>query len=415
MGKRSVRTIKLPQLAWFGVKELELSLPAEWEIEVYNMAGFSRPALPAEDIARALAAPVGCPPLRELAWGKKEVVIIFDDLTRVTRVSEIVPFILAELAAAGVPEGGIRFVAALGCHRAMDRLDFIKKLGAEVVERYPVYNHNPFANCVDIGATGSGLRVEVNAEVMGCDLKIAVGAVTPHIMTGFGGGGKIILPGISSIRTAAAFHRLEKEAGRGRVNRWMGVIEGNPLRDEVAEACQLAGLDFKVECLVNSWGETVAVFAGEPLAVHAVAVKEARRHYLTPGGGGCEVVIANTFAKANEALSGLPTAWQAVGRNGGDVVLIANAPDGQAVHYLMGTFGKNAFGELRLKAAVPPFVGRLIVFTEYPDPAGRGCFDPDERILFLSRWDEVLNVLTRRHGTGARVGVYPNADIQYSP
>lgn len=412
--KGGSQVIKVPQLAWFGAKELELPLPAEWEVAVYNMAGFNLPALSAEDISRALAAPVGCPPLRELARGKKEVVIIFDDLTRVTRVAEIVPFILEELAAAGVPEGGIRFIAALGCHGAMDRLDFIKKLGAEVVERYPVYNHNPFANCIDIGATGSGLRVEVNAEVMSCDLKIAISAVTPHIMTGFGGGGKIILPGVSSVRTTAAFHRLEKEAGQGRVSRWMGVIEGNPLLGEVAEACQLAGLDFKVECLVNSWGETVAVFAGQALAAHAAAVKEARRHYLTPKAAGCDVVIANTFAKANEAVAGLCTAYQAVEKNGGDVVLIANAPDGQAMHYLMGTFGKNAFGELRLQATVPPFVGRLIVFTEYPDPAGRGYFAQDERILFLSRWEEVLAVLTRRHGAGTKVGVYPNAEIQYS-
>ena len=118
-------TIRLPQQAWYDTCELELALPDGWQVEVLKMAGHDRPAMRPEEIGAAIASPIGSPPIRGLARGKKEVVIIFDDMTRVTRVAQIVPSLLEELAAAGIPDRRIRFIAGLGCHGAMDRLDFV--------------------------------------------------------------------------------------------------------------------------------------------------------------------------------------------------------------------------------------------------------------------------------------------------
>ena len=62
----------------------------------------------------AIAKPIDTAPIRQLAKGKKEVAIIFDDMTRATRVADIVPFVLEELAEAGIPDNKIRFICALG-------------------------------------------------------------------------------------------------------------------------------------------------------------------------------------------------------------------------------------------------------------------------------------------------------------
>ena len=411
--------IRLPQLAWYGTKELELPLPDSWRVEVYNMAGFDRPAMKPSEIKASITNLIASPPIKELARGKNEVVIIFDDMTRVTRVAEIVPFVLEELAGAGIPDNRIQFICATGAHMAWDRLSFVKKLGEATLARFPVYNHNPFDNCTYVGTTSYGTDIYINAEVMKCDLKIAIGSVVPHPNTGFGGGGKIILPGVSSMETIEHFHRVEAEFKQkypSKLITGMGVFDNNPLRLNVEEAVALVGLDVKVDCIVNMWGETVSIFAGAPKPAYEAAVGEAAAHYLTPKAKGEGIVIASTFAKANEGIMiGLNTAFSAISPKGGDIVLIANAPDGQVTHYLMGSFGKTTSGKLKLQVKIPQYVNHLIIYSEYPDVAGRGYIEQLDKVLFMSNWNDVLRFLQEFHGANAKVAVYPDAEIQYCP
>jgi nickel-dependent lactate racemase len=411
-----VTTIKLPQLAWHGVKDLELPLPEGWQVEVCHMAGYNRPHLKPAEIKEAIANPIGMPPIREYARGKNEVVILFDDMARVTRVAEIVPYVLEELAGAGIPDSRIRFMAACGCHGAMNRLDFVKKLGESTLSRFPVYNHDPFHNCVYVGTTTHDTKILINAEVMKCDLKIGIGSIVPHIMTGFGGGSKILLPGVAAFGTVVGLHRARtptKQRGLEDTVTGMGVFESNPRLQDIEEVAAMVHLDVKIDAIVNMWGETTAIFAGAPGPAFADGLIEARAHYLTPVAEDKDIVIANTFAKANEAIAGLLIAFPAVSQRGGDVVLIANAPEGQITHYLMGTFGNTIGGPLRLQMKLPPNVNRLIIFSEYPELASKGYLEETDRVLLMHQWSDVLRVLQERHGPKARVAVYPNADIQY--
>ena len=415
--KQMTNIIRLPQLAWYETKELQLPCPTGWQVEVCNMSGYNRPAMKPDEIRAAISNTIGTPPIRELARGKSEVVIIFDDMTRVTRVADIVPFVLEELAEAGIPDNRIQFIAALGCHGAMNRLDFVKKLGESTLARFPVYNHNPFDNCVYVGTTSYGTRIFINAEVMKCDLKIVIGSITPHVHAGFGGGGKIIGIGVASFETIEALHRLEVKARQEHQDKpvtGMGIFDNNPMRFNIEEAATLAGLDVKIDCLYNMWGETVAIFAGAPIPAYAAGIQEAKAHYLTPRAVDKDIVIANTFAKANEVTIGLITASPSVTDRGGDVVLIGNAPEGQVTHYLMGNFGKTIGGRLKLlQISPPPNVNHLILYTEYPDLAGRGYFEESDRFLFMSNWDDVLQVLQKSNRVNPKVAVYPSADSQY--
>ncbi|MCK4863573.1 MAG: DUF2088 domain-containing protein [Dehalococcoidales bacterium] len=411
-----MNTIKLPQLAWHGVKELEISLPESWDVEVCNMAGYNLPPLKPAEIKKAITGLIGMPPLREYARGKKEVVIIFDDMARVTRAAEIVPHILEELAAAGIKDGQIRFIAACGCHQAMNRLDFVKKLGEDALARFPVYNHAPYGKCVYAGTTTSGIKVRINAEVMKCDLKIGIGSVVPHIMAGFGGGSKIVLPGVASYGAIVAMHTPQVSSESGGVKdtvTGMGVYKDNPRRRDINEVAEIVGLDVKIDAVVNMWGETAAVFAGAPAPAYATALEEAVAHYITPAARDKDIVIANTFAKANEAISGLLVAFPSVSQKGGDVVLIANAPEGQITHYLMGPFGNDIGGKLRLRMKPPSNVNRIIIFSEYPELSSKNYLEDTDRVFLVHDWGDVLRLLQERHKSGAQVAVYPNADIQY--
>ncbi len=403
--------VKLPQMAWHGPRDLEVEFPADWDVTVCNMAGHDSPRLTDSEIKGAVGSPIGMPPLREYARGKREVVIMFDDMTRITRAADIVPHVIDELAAAGIKDSQVRFIAAIGCHGAMTRADFAKKLGEDILKRFPVYNHCPFDNCVPVGRTTRGTRLLFNAEVMKCDLKIGIGSVVPHIMAGFSGGGKLVMPGVAAYETILALHSPEKDEESTVTG--MGVYENNPRRRDIDEATEIVGLDMKIDALVNSRGDTVALFGGAPRPAYAAALEAARSHYLTPPARDCDIVIANTFAKANEALSGLLVATPSVRKEGGDVVLISNAPEGQMTHYLMGPFGESIGGKLSLRMRPPEHIKRLIVFTEYPELAGRRYLVESGQVLLKYDWDEVMELLKKGRGAGTKAAVYPNSDIQY--
>jgi lactate racemase len=408
-------TIKLPQMVWNGASDLKIDIPDHWDVSIYGMNGANRRHLSLPEIQMAIARPIGSPAIRDLVKDKKQVVIIFDDIQRATRVAEIVPFVLKELAAAGIPDDHIRFIAATGCHAAMDRYDFVKKLGEEVLHRFPVYSHNAFGCCTEVGTTSSGTRIMANAEVMSCDFKIGIGSIVPHTFAGFGGGAKIVLPGICAYETCRSFHRagaqaLQKQSGKAV---GLGVLEGNQLRTDMEEAASLVGLDIKIDAVLNTCGETVATYAGRLKEQYPAALKDARVHYDTRQAVDQDIAIANTFAKVAECESGLEIAIPSLKSAGGDLVLIGNAPEGHVAHYLGGPWGKKKHNTSQVQCSLPDRVKRLIIFNEYPDLTVLGYFAQPEKVVLLTNWDEVLELLEKSHQGKTSVAVYPNSDIQY--
>jgi nickel-dependent lactate racemase len=326
-------------------------------------------------------------------------------MTRVTRVARMVPYVLEELALAGIPDNRIRFIGATGTHCPMNRADFVRKLGEDVLARFPVYNHNSWENCTYVGTTSHGTKVYVNAEFMHCDFKIAIGSTSPHGFAVFSGGGKNILPGVSSIETISYNHELPLS------NECRTDYKTNIRRLDMEETAKLAGLDFLIESYFNMWGEPVALFAGNEEQAHDAAAKEAAIHYLTEKAENMDIVIANAYAKAMEASTAANKVVSV--RPGGDYIIIANAPEGQVGHYLIGPWGTTTAGRQPLVLPVPDYLNSFIYFTKYPEWSSLQWFASSPRVMMLTKWEEVVARLKENHGDRARVAIYPNADVQY--
>jgi len=408
------QSIKVPQLLWYENSELELSFPKSWEVTLCQMVGHNRPKLSEGEMRKAFFKPIGSGPIRETAKGRREVAILFDDLSRPTQASEIIPFILEELEEAGIGDEQIRFIAALGAHGAHTNIDFRRKLGEEIPERFPVYNHNPFGNCTFLGKTRLGTPLAINSEVMACDLKIGIGCICPHGFSGYGGGGKILMPGVASMEAISFNHAALLKAPR---DLWgPGKFEGNVFREDIEEATRMAGLDIKVDVVVNGTGETVGLFVGDPILEHVEGVKLAKTVYATQAPQKAEVIVLNNYSKANEATIGIEMAARSIKEGGGDLVLIANTPEGQVTHYLFGNFGRiHKGGPLSLQPSLPSGVDRVIIFSPYGDKAGGDYFAPATSIIWAKKWDDVLGILEKRWGSKVRVAVYADATIQYIP
>lgn len=405
----------LPVLAWYGDEELEIDFPETWDVTVCRMKGDDAPPLSDTQIRKAFASPVGTKTIKELAKGKKEVAILFDDLSRPTPSAMLIPYILEELAEAGIPDDNIRFIAAIGAHGTMNGIDFRKKLGDDVMSRFLVYNHNPYENCTPLGISKYGTPIEVNSEFMSCDLKIGIGAIVPHPY-GFGGGCKIILPGVTSMQTIASNHnRLVFDPSVV-----IGKLRENVILEDIIEAARMAQLDVKVDAIVNLKREVTALFVGDPVEEHREGVKVAREHYATDMVHNADVVVANCFSKANEMLLATPIASPLLAEDGGgDMVLVVITPEGQIHHYFDRSFGKNygglGWGPLCRKNTLPDNTKKLTVLAPYADKVGADWVAPYEMVNWARSWPEVIQDLEKRYGSKARVAVVPDATIQYFP
>ncbi|MBT3362747.1 MAG: DUF2088 domain-containing protein [Chloroflexi bacterium] len=399
-------TVKLPQLAWDDPRDVDFPLPDNWDVKVNNIAGYNRPALTDDQIKTSITTLMGTAPIREQAKGKKEVVILFDDMTRITRAAKIVPHILEELALAGIKDDQIRFMAATGTHGPMNRWDYAKKLGADIVARYPVYSHNPYENCVYVGTTSRGTKVHINAEVMHCDFKIGIGSVTPHGFAVFTGGGKIMLPGVASLDTVHANHSIPITP---QDRKDYGI---NPRRCDMEEVAAMTGLNVLVECIVNMRGDSVEIFAGAETEAAEAAVEVAKTHYITPKATDKDIVIANAYIKSSEAGGVIKGAAVSLKDSGGDIVTIANSPSGHVNHYLMGAWGRTIGGRMNMKQPIDPKINHYLYYSQYPEMSSVINVDPPGKTQLIRDWDKVVQALKQYHPDGASVVVYPSADIQ---
>jgi len=402
--------VRVPQLYWYNPSELELDFPDSWEVHFCPPRGHDRPRLSPQEMQKAFDNPIGTPPLRELARGRKEVAILFDDTTRPTRTYEIASYVLKELAAASIADDQIRFIAAVGTHGPHDNVAHRLKLGQEILERFPVYNHNPYENCVEVGTTSRGTRLAVNREVMRCDLKIGIGCVLPHPQVGFGGGGKVILPGVAHIDSIVHFHAQVPFTAFETIG--PGNYDQNVMRLDFEEACRLAGLDFTADCLVNLKGEMIALFVGDPLEEHREAAKLAKEVYATERISGLNVVVSNAFLKGNEAFVTVPTALMSLGMDGGTMVIIMNTPTGQVVHYSMRSFGSDYGGRLFSARTLPPQF-KVIILNPVKDLTCVDMFGNAKSVTWAKNWSEARGALESQYPNGAKVAVYPDGTIQY--
>lgn len=413
---KNSKSVFVPQLAWWGDTEAELTFPEGWQVTEYRMEGHDAAPLTDEGFRKAFAKPIGIPPIREMARGKKNVVILFDDMSRPTKTYEIVPYVLEELAAAGVDDENIQFICALGTHGALTGFEFAKKLGADVLARFNVYNHNIYENCTYVGTTSRGTSVSLNAEFMKADLKIGIGGLVPHLNCGFGGGGKLILPGIASLETIMYNHgpvrTRSKETGIDS-NTGMGRYENNAQLLDTLEACRLSGLHIKIDALVNIHRDTTALFVGEPEAAYYAGAKLGLTHYHTPLPDRPDVVVANCHSKINEIPVARAGSQALLPEEGGTLVLITNNPWGECVHYLRRKFGNHTTGQGYRAPTLPPTVKKFILLMPIKNKTSIDWLAPAESITWASTWDEVLAILKQDYPTGAKVAVIPDATIQY--
>ena len=408
---------KMYSRAWYGDEKITLAFPENWEVTM--VAPKDAPKLSDAAIEAAFGQPIGTPRIAEMARGKSSAAIVVDDLSRPTPAATVIPLLLRELHQAGIPKSEIRFVVGGGSHRPLTDEEISKKVGADIAAAYEVTNHDFMSGDLRaLGSLDSGLPIYTNRVVADADFKICLGGIYPHSSVGFGGGAKLIVPGVSGFATMFYFHSFHPGRGHAVIER-----QGDePDHRDAAEAvARVLGLDVIVNVVINSRREVAGLFVGDFVKAHRTGAHFALETYGTQIPDAVrqrtDVVVLNSYPLDSDPIQTGKSFWARQYFDDAYTIALNPASDGICYHGLFDRIDYARFLKQRAEKtpmALPaPKIGtpdQSLVWSEH--------FPVDEfhkkhpgDILFRE-WNMLVNALAEKLPQNAKVAAFPCASIQ---
>lgn len=320
----------------YGAETLRAEIPWGHCLGSLDIAPASAlPDVPAAARA-ALDAPLGpCAPLRQIVQPGERIVIVVSDSFRTTRIEQVLPTLLQTLAECGARDADITFLFSTGTHRGPTPEEAEKILGPAVYARFKdralTHDAADTAKLADLGTTTRGTPVKINRLALECDRLIVTGTVVLHYFGGFGGGRKSIVPGIAGVDTIAANHAKNLHATENTLDPAVriGVMDGNPVAEDMLEAARLVKTDFLINTVLNRDNAIAGIFAGALEPAHRAAADFARGLYCVSCPQRADIVVASAGGAKNylQSHKALFNAHQALAP-GGRIVFLAPAPEG---------------------------------------------------------------------------------------
>jgi nickel-dependent lactate racemase len=279
-----------------------------------------RPSVPrhrqplAQLLDGALDHPAGTAPLEALARGRGRVTVLVPDGTRKAALPEVLPCVLERLKRGGVEPGLITVLVACGTHPPVDKQSLARLLGPlPPAVRVIQHDARDEDSLVSVGTLASGLPLRLHRAAVETELLLAVSTVQHHYFAGFGGGPKLVFPGVAGYAETQKNHSrvidLASDPPRRHPDCEPGVLEGNPVAEEIMAAAHLRPPDF-VLLLVLGEDDAPAWAAGGPLdPTFRLACAKVREWFEVKAGPFSKVIVAaggfptdHTLIQAHKAL-----------------------------------------------------------------------------------------------------------------
>lgn len=319
--------VKIP----YGKRNIEINLPDEKVAGILTSKAhqYVPEAKEADLVRQALLQPTHSPKLRDLAKGKRKIVLISSDHTRPVPSKIITPIILKEIRD-GNPDADITILIATGFHRVSTREELIGKFGEKIVreERIVIHDSRKKEDMVNIGKLPSGGDILLNKVAATADLLVAEGFIEPHFFAGFSGGRKSVLPGIVSEVTVLANHCAKFIASdKART----GILDGNPIHHDMLSAARQAKLAFIVNVVIDADKKIIKAFAGDREQAHLEGVAFVRK-LATVKAKPADIVITSNGGypldqNIYQSVKGMSAA-EATCKEGGVIIICSACNDG---------------------------------------------------------------------------------------
>ncbi len=376
----------------YGITEQSAPIPPDWRGDIIESSYTPGETSLGEKVRRALESPIYSPRLSDLVKEGERVCIVFSDITRSWQGTDIyLPLIVEELERGGVRPGDITLLSALGTHRPHSEEEK-KSLTGSLYGRYPIVDHDcdDDANLVKVGTTSRGTEVELNRLALEADRLIITGGILFHLMAGYSGGRKSLVPGIASRRTIMQNHSLSLHPEKGKGSHPLigcDKLIDNPLHEDLMEALEMVKPDFLVNIVPGTKGPGAAV-AGHYDRAHREGCRLLRDFFLIPIPERRDAVVASAHGFPGDinfyqSVKSMINACQAL-KPGGTLILATRSQEGLGNPLMEEMIGRFASMEereafLRENYSIGRFIAyygcelasrfRVLLVTEMVEPS----------------------------------------------
>lgn len=266
--------------------------------------------------------------LDQILDGKDEVVLVLEDPKGLLPLEMLLTPLLSELESIGIGRGDISILVAWTDQGSLSS----SKVNAEIQERVPsdvqVFFHDPTrSGVVPLETTSAGTHLEINEIYANSDARIVLGEVRFDSLAGYTGLGTVVVPGLAGSQTIRECWSLALQGGCKR-----GETDENPLSRDVAEASEMAGVDFAINVVLDHNKEVAGVFGGEPQSTFEEAASLVDRIWKRPIDESADIVLVSAGGSPFDstfywAVDSIESALPATGEEG-SIVLVAECRGG---------------------------------------------------------------------------------------
>ncbi len=310
----------------YGSEKIELDVP-----ETADLLRVKEPAydISHEDFTARLNSLIG---ERTISGS---VAIVVADKTRLCGYNKILPWVVDVLQKRHVDQSDITFYIAYGTHPPQSDEECLHAYG-DVYDHYTFVHHDchDINNFRKLGETKRGTPVLVRHELCDAALILTIGAVSHHYFAGYGGGRKLIFPGLGERSSIYTNHRLFLDAENGTLAPGCqpGNLQGNPLADDLEEVHGMLPPYISIHGILDSKGKVATFSFGSSYDDFREVCKELDACYKIKAQQSYDVVVASAggfpkdinFIQAHKSVH---NAAKLVG-DGGTLIVLTECRDG---------------------------------------------------------------------------------------
>jgi len=281
----------------------------------------------------------------------QNVGIAISDKTRLCQFPLFLPLITEVFLEHGLKKEDITFYIAYGTHPPQSEEECLNSYG-EIYREYRFVHHNARDedSLESLGTTSRGTEVKINREILQQDLIVTFGAILHHYFAGFGGGRKLLFPGLGGYDAILHNHSLFLDFKNGRLDPGCqsGHLDGNPLALDLEEINALIPPKLEIHGILNSKKEVREIHFGLNYDHFREACARYDHYFRTQGEKLYDLVLASAggypkdinFIQAHKSIHNAASFV----KDGGTLVILAECIDGIGNKAFMELFSLPATG-----------------------------------------------------------------------